>query len=186
MTEGERSQFQRYSMRRKEDSDTYDWCVFVANDAQYARTIARVEYTLHLTFREPHQIVSNPESRFALVSSGSGGFRIRIVVVFNHGTTEQTHHELTLHDDKWPRPQAPTLEPGSPERNMLQVLEDARKHRWRRPATLGKAASIPEGQAAALLEELASRGICRRAGFDSLDGQPLWGACSVIGALPAL
>jgi hypothetical protein len=177
--------FDSYSMLRKVGGETFDWCIFVASPADVVRTIRSVDYTLHSSFRDPLQSVSTPEDRFCLLSSGWGGFDVRIRVNFQDASDINTTFQLKVRDGAWPTPATPaTL--SSEERAIVTVLEDADRNRWRRLATLARSAGVSLDRALAILNDLSVRGVCRKAGFDALDGQALWGACSVIGALPKL
>jgi hypothetical protein len=178
--------FASFSLLRKKGGKTFDWCVFVSSEPEIVRTIRHVDYELHESFPQRHQSLDNPGSRFCLVSSGWGEFVIHISVVFHDGSVTSTNHYLELREDAWPRPGSPRLRPGSPERKIVSLLEDARTNRWRAVHTLAKGANVSTRRARELLAELAGAGICREGPFRAPGGEELWGACSVVGALPKL
>ena len=64
-------QLDSYSMwiKRKHDSDWYDWGVFVNEPQTVLERIEWVEYTLHPTFPDPIRKTSDRGGRFALMNS---------------------------------------------------------------------------------------------------------------------
>src|SRR5438270_10001749 len=100
--------FSSYTMltERKYDQDWYEWCIFSDDTLEKLKNIESVEYTLHPTFPNPTRVNTNREQRFALFSSGWGGFSIPIRVFFKDGRQESQTYFLNLVDDGWPKPQA--------------------------------------------------------------------------------
>src|SRR5437899_8571127 len=79
--------FRNYSMftEKKYDRNWYEWCVFVDSDREVVDRINAVEYKLHPTFPDPVRLITQKENRFALFSSGWGGFLIKTRVIFEDG-----------------------------------------------------------------------------------------------------
>jgi transcription initiation factor IIF auxiliary subunit len=79
----------------------YKWRVFVDEPRDTLTQIDSVEYTLHPTFPEPHQVRTDPSDNFALDASGWGEFNILVTVRYKDGREEQTQHWLDL-SRAWP------------------------------------------------------------------------------------
>lgn len=79
----------------------YRWKVFVDEPDATLDEIDRVEYSLHPTFRQPHQVRTNREDKFALETAGWGEFTMMIDVKFRDGKTEKVPYWLDLRKE-WP------------------------------------------------------------------------------------
>lgn len=90
--------------KKKGKLDYFRWKVFVDEDEQTLDEIGSVEYLLHPTFPKPHQVRANKESKFALETSGWGGFYIWITVTFKDGRKENYKYLLDL-SKSWPENQ---------------------------------------------------------------------------------
>ena len=86
---------------KRGDRDYYQWRVFLDEPADRLREIESVEYTLHPTFREPTQISTDPETKFALETSGWGEFNILVTVRYIDGREQTTQYWLDLFKP-WP------------------------------------------------------------------------------------
>jgi transcription initiation factor IIF auxiliary subunit len=91
--------------RQAESSRTlypwFRWTVFMDEPAERLAEVDRVEYRLHETFPNPIRVVSDPDSRFALHTSGWGEFVIFITVYLKNGSEEHTKYQLDL-SRSWP------------------------------------------------------------------------------------
>lgn len=74
----------------------YDWTVYVDADAVTLAKIRSVQYTLHPSFPNPVQTVTNRQTKFALSANGWGEFTIYAKVVFTDGTTGNYSYRLNL------------------------------------------------------------------------------------------
>jgi len=83
-------------------SPYYEWKVFVDEPDSVLDQIDYVEYTLHPTFRPPHQVRQNRQDKFALETAGWGEFTMLIDVKFRDGRVEKVPYWLDL-GKKWPR-----------------------------------------------------------------------------------
>ena len=79
----------------------YKWRVFVDEPQEVLNSIETVEYTLHPTFPEPHQVRTDPADGFALETSGWGEFNILVTIRYKDGREVQTQHWLDL-SRAWP------------------------------------------------------------------------------------
>lgn len=79
----------------------YKWKVFVDEPESILVQIERVEYTLHPTFPEPHQVRGDPADKFALETSGWGEFTMLVEVKFHDGRVETIPYWLDFHKG-WP------------------------------------------------------------------------------------
>ncbi len=182
-----RVEFESYCMftEKKYDQDWFEWCVFVKNDAEELRRIKSVEYRLHPTFPDPIRKVTDRATRFALFSSGWGGFKIGITVTFEDETEERTDYYLPLDKDNWPRKPAPQKLDDRDEEQVLRVLVEG-KYRWRKLGTLAKKTAFSEAEVLETLDRLASKELVRKLPYRSIDGQELWAATSIVGISPRI
>lgn len=79
----------------------YGWKVFVDESASVLDQIDQVEYSLHATFPQPHQVRQNRQDKFALETAGWGEFTMLINVRFRDGRSEKVPYWLDL-GKKWP------------------------------------------------------------------------------------
>ena len=90
--------FNNYAKKigRKENSDWYQWKVFVDEEDDVLDQIKNVQYLLHPTFPNPLRLTDDRASKFALESSGWGSFIMYITVRFKKGNEEETQYFLDL------------------------------------------------------------------------------------------
>jgi transcription initiation factor IIF auxiliary subunit len=88
-------------LEKRGDRPYYSWKVFVDEPGSVLDQIEKVEYTLHPTFPQPHQVRQNREERFALESAGWGEFTMLIDVKYRDGKKEKVPYWLDL-GKKWP------------------------------------------------------------------------------------
>ncbi len=95
--------FNNYAKLLKKEGDRpyYSWKVFVDESDSVLQQIDQVEYTLHPTFPQPHQIREKKEDKFALETAGWGEFTMLIDVKFQDGRVEKVPYRLDL-NKKWP------------------------------------------------------------------------------------
>jgi transcription initiation factor IIF auxiliary subunit len=86
---------------KRGDRPYYRWKVFVDEPVPVLDQIEQVEYTLHSTFPQPHQVRDNRGDRFALETAGWGEFTMLIDVKFRDGRVEEVPYWLDL-KKKWP------------------------------------------------------------------------------------
>lgn len=86
---------------KRGDRPYYKWKVFVNESDPVLEQIEQVEYTLHPTFPQPHQVRENRGNKFALETAGWGEFTLLIAVKFNDGRVEKVPYWLDL-GKKWP------------------------------------------------------------------------------------
>jgi transcription initiation factor IIF auxiliary subunit len=83
-------------IEKRHDRPYYKWKVFVDEPDRVLDQIEQVEYTLHPTFPQPHQILKNRADKFALEKAGWGEFTLLINVKFRDGRTETVAYWLDL------------------------------------------------------------------------------------------
>jgi transcription initiation factor IIF auxiliary subunit len=88
-------------LEKRGDRPYYSWKVFVDEPGSVLDQIEKVEYTLHPTFPQPHQVRQNREERFALESAGWGEFTMLIDVKYRDGKKEKVPYWLDLKKE-WP------------------------------------------------------------------------------------
>jgi transcription initiation factor IIF auxiliary subunit len=145
--------------------------------------IKTVEYTLHPTFPDPVRLIKDKATRFALLSAGWGAFQINAKAILITGELIETNHNLRLGKDDWPLGTKLTNFDSTPERIIYENLFHE-KYRWRKGSTLAKAAEVTLEKAGLILASFEKNNLVRRAYFQSLDGQILWGATAAVGILP--
>src|SRR2546426_11575560 len=132
-----------YSMLvgKKQDDDWYEWCVFVDEHPETLEKIRSVEYTLHPTFPNPIRRVDERANRFALFSSGWGGFTIGVDIEWEDGSHTKKAHLLELSADKWPTKSAPKqFESAEVEKIYRALYHD--KFRWRKAETVARMVNV--------------------------------------------
>lgn len=178
--------FSSYSMfidTKRQGEDRYEWCVFVDEPAALLDEIESVEYTLHPTFPNPIRLVNDRDHRFALYSSGWGSFALRIRVSFINGEHTTTSFYLELAHDGWPRKAPGLLAAGSAMEKVYNVLADS-DYRWRKLSTIIRRTGLEKANVLHALSDLESTNLARKAFFQSLSNEDLWGATSVVGVAP--
>ncbi len=176
-----------YCMRagQKHGTDWFEWCVFIADEKKILEQIESVEYTLHPTFPNPVRRVKEREHRFALFSSGWGGFEIGLEIEWKDGAHTSTTHFLTLADPSWPKKASPnSFKSAETEKVYRALFSD--EFRWRKASTLSKIVGISESNILKILHQLESDELVRKAGFLSIDKKELWGPTAVVGLSPRL
>jgi len=180
-------QFRSYSMfvGAKQDSDWYEWCVFVDADPSLVQRIKSVEYTLHPTFPNPMRRTGDKSTRFALFSSGWGGFRILIEIEWEDGTTTKTSHMLMLERENWPTKERPSeFDSAKSERVYDALLHPT--FRWRKVATVARITGLTEAEATEVLRQLQTRDLVRKADFHSFEKKEVWAVTAKVGLSPRL
>ncbi len=180
-------QFKDYSMRsdKKYDQGWYDWCVFVDGEKSAVSRIKAVEYKLHPTFSNPTRLITDKKHRFALISSGWGGFLIKIRVIFEDGSEESTSHVLRLHEKGWPTKSAPASFDSQEAGSVYRMLTEG-KYRWRKVRTVAAKVGLPEIRVEELLREMEEQELVRELPYKSIDGQSLWASTAIVGLWPLL
>jgi hypothetical protein len=169
---------------KKYDDDWYDWCVFVDEGSDVINTIKSIEYALHPSFPDPVRLVVNKASKFALFSSGWGGFSIKIRINYENGSLFSTSYSLRL-DRSWPIKKAPTEFPDIDAKIVYELLFH-QKFRWRKLETLIKNSNLTKDSVLQRLGYLEREELVRKASFLSIDGQEMWGATAIVGLSPKL
>jgi transcription initiation factor IIF auxiliary subunit len=179
-------QFNSYSMftEKKSDRDWYEWCVYVDGDKEVMDHIQSVEYRLHPTFPDPLRTITQKQDRFALFSSGWGGFVIRTRVKLSDGSEETGSYTLDLNWDDWPRKKPSSFESPA-EEEVYQVLME-RSYRWRKLNTIMKRTNLSESEVRQTLDTLSRRELARMLPYRSIDNQEQWGATALVGISPRL
>jgi transcription initiation factor IIF auxiliary subunit len=88
-------------MEKKGKDYYYRWRVFVDESEPVLEQIQQVEYTLHPTFPQPHQVRTDRRDLFALETAGWGEFTMLIDVKYRDGRIEKVPYWLDL-SKKWP------------------------------------------------------------------------------------
>jgi transcription initiation factor IIF auxiliary subunit len=88
-------------IEKRADRPYHKWKVFVDEPDAVLNQIEEVEYTLHPTFPQRHQMRKNREENFALETAGWGEFTMLIDVKFRDGRVEKVPYWLDL-GKKWP------------------------------------------------------------------------------------
>jgi transcription initiation factor IIF auxiliary subunit len=177
-----------YSMfvGKKQDVDYYEWCVFIDADRETLNRIVAVEYTLHPTFPNPIRLVKDSSSRFALFSSGWGGFEIGVNVEWRDGTHQRFPYDLALAADNWPLgPPEPTRFDNAEVEAIYRALFHER-FRWRKAETVARITRIPETRVSEILDQLSKQDLVRKAAFLSFERKELWGPTATVGISPRL
>ncbi len=86
---------QRQNSHRK----SYDWCIWLEEEADVLAAIDSVEYYLHPSFRQRVHVMTNREEKFKLCAIGWGEFMIDIHVQEVSGQVIKMEHWLVLGDD---------------------------------------------------------------------------------------
>ena len=116
--------FRSYSMlvAMKQGDNWYEWCVFLNEDSATPANIRSVKYTLHPTFPHPILRVGDVAARFALFSSGWGGFRIGVNVDWKDRSHTKTTLLLELAADEWPDKSPPREFKGTEAEKVYKAL----------------------------------------------------------------
>jgi transcription initiation factor IIF auxiliary subunit len=179
--------FRDYSMfvGKKQGDDWYEWCVFAGGDRETLLEITSIEYALHPSFPNPIRRITDRATRFALFSSGWGGFRIGIDVEWRDGSHTRFEHFLKLAGDDWPiRPEPPSF--ANPETEAVYQALFHDKFRWRKAETVARATRIAEARVAKILHQLSDQDLVRRASFLSFEKKELWAPTVKVGITPRL
>jgi transcription initiation factor IIF auxiliary subunit len=88
-------------IEKRHDRPYFRWKLFVDEPDSVLDRIEQVEYKLHPTFPQPHQIRKNRADKFALETAGWGEFTLLIDVKFRNGSTETVAYWLDL-KKQWP------------------------------------------------------------------------------------
>src|SRR6266436_4192356 len=160
---GKALHFRTYSifMEKKHDYDWYEWCVFVDELPTVIGMIQSVEYVLHPTFPDPVRLKTDKLNRFALFSSGWGGFTIKITIRFEDGHVESTDYPLRLEAESWPRWRMSREYRSDAERLVYDALFDE-KSRWRKTDTIVRRTALPERVVSEVLGALETDNLARR------------------------
>jgi YEATS family len=181
--------FQSYSrlLRTEDDTNLYAWCVFLDGSAAEIESIRRIEYTLHPSFPDPVRVVDDAKHCFALQSQGWGVFQIRVRVFYRDGGTGRQGFSLKLDEDAWPR--GPKASPGEFEDPVAQRVYDSLMDGdwdWRKVSTLVSHAGGNARELMSALESMEDQRLARRAPYQSLEGEEMWGATYRVRLLPEL
>src|SRR5262245_27266794 len=130
----------------KHGYDWYEWCVFVDEPENVVRQIGSVEYVLHPTFPEPVRLLTDKETRFALFSSGWGGFRIGVTLAFEDGQKVSGSYHLRLKKGNWPTEAQVALANDDNLRDVYNALA-GEKYRWRKVETITRRTGLPQNEA---------------------------------------
>lgn len=80
----------------KIDEDYYEWSIYLVADDDIMNQIESVTYTLHPTFPQPEQIITDPAQGFKLEASGWGEFQIKVDIHLKDAETISKYHWLDL------------------------------------------------------------------------------------------
>lgn len=179
--------FRDYSMfvGKKQDDDWYEWCVFLDGNRDLLNKITSVEYTLHPSFPNPIRCIRDRSTRFALFSSGWGGFSIGSDVEWQDGSHTSSRHVLNLSADNWPLGPEPTKFENAEAEAVYRALFHE-KFRWRKAETLARITRIAESRVVKILDDLSKQDIVRKAAFLSFEKKELWAPTAKVGVLPHL
>ncbi|OLS19071.1 MAG: hypothetical protein HeimC3_47440 [Candidatus Heimdallarchaeota archaeon LC_3] len=82
----------------------YRWKVFIDEDYNSLNKILSVKYTLHESFPDPIRYVTDPKSKFSIISKGWGEFKLMIDIKFKNSEDQHIDYILKLDDSKaWPQ-----------------------------------------------------------------------------------
>lgn len=76
--------------------DWFKWRLFLDEPTAELDEVDSVEHRLHETFPNPDRLVRDPNSQFALQSSGWGEFPVHITVHLRDGGEIHTQYDLDL------------------------------------------------------------------------------------------
>jgi transcription initiation factor IIF auxiliary subunit len=182
MTDFTIGQFSRY-VRSRYDRRIYAFCLYIDAKQEVLEEIDEVLYTLHPTFPEPVRRHRNVETCFALQSDAWGTFPSTCEVHWKDGRVDLLGYQLDLNENAWPMGARP-VDFQSPKEKLLYEALFHPEVEWRKVSTLARRASITESEANQFLQSLASRKVARKAYYQSIDKEDLWGSTSVVGLLP--
>ena len=174
--------YSRYT-GKKQNYDRYAWCVFLQASRAELREVESVEYVLHPTFPDPVRRISDRDHCFALESRGWGIFTIQIKIQMTDDKTERGQYRLRLERDEWPKGDKLERFPDLPTQKTYEALFDNR-YQWRKLSTLCRIANLSQEDARQILSSLQEQRLVRKAYYESLDDEELWGATNVVGLLP--
>jgi hypothetical protein len=179
--------FQCYSRHigEKEGTDIYAWCVFLDGRAEEIGDVLQIEYTLHPSFPDPVRIVDDAAHCFALQSQGWGVFQIRARITHRNKEVVRQSFPLKLSEDAWPR--GPRAEPDLLQDVVAQKVYDSLLNDewdWRKLSTLVRRSGAKPEEVLSTLEDMETRRLVRRAPYESLEGEEMWGATARVGLLP--
>jgi hypothetical protein len=179
--------FQTYSRHigEKEGTDLYAWCVFLEGSSEEIGNIRQIEYTLHPSFPDPVRIIGDADHCFALQSQGWGIFQIRVRITYQNKETARQGFWLKLSEDAWPRGLKAELgefQSGTAQRVYSSLLNG--DWDWRKVSTLVRRSGGRPNEIMSILEDMQSRRLVRRAPYQSLEGEEMWGATARVGLLP--
>ena len=100
---GRHLKFDNYArpIQKYDGRQYYQWRVFIDEPENVLDTIQRVRYLLHPTFPEMIQFRCDPSNKFALQSSGWGGFNLSIEITYRDKREDEVQHYLDL-NKTWP------------------------------------------------------------------------------------
>jgi WD40 repeat protein/CheY-like chemotaxis protein len=176
--------FRHFSMFRevRNDRKWHWWCIFVDGPATLLRELASVEYRLHESFPVPTRKTSDQSNRFAIYSSGWGGFRVQISVTLRNRRVVHTSHWLTLVDDNWPKP--PIERFPNPEVDQVYNHLFHKRYRWRTKSLLSRRTGLSDTRLTQILAMLENANMVRRNPFPTIEYVEMWGATAVVGIAP--
>ena len=77
--------------------DWWSWSVWVNGSEDQLDKVAKVEYTLHRTFRQPVRTIETRSNKFRLSTEGWGGFPLYARVFRKDGVFLKLQHEIRLY-----------------------------------------------------------------------------------------
>ena len=179
--------FRTYSryIGEKNGTANFAWCVFVDGSPAEIDDIRQVEYTLHPSFPDPVRVVDDARHCFALQSQGWGTFQIRTRITYRTGEIVRQGFSLKLSEDAWPR--GPKVELDELQNLVAQAVYKSLLEGdwdWRKFSTLVRRSGAQPKEVASALEDMETRRLVRRAPYESLEGEEMWGATARVRLLP--
>jgi hypothetical protein len=175
-------QFSRY-LQDRHDRSIYAFCLYIDAKAKVLDKIAEVVYTLHPTFPDPVRRHQNVETCFALQSNAWGIFDSTCEVHWKDGRVDGLRYRLDLRRNAWPMG-ARLVDFESPaEMAVYNSLFDP-QFEWRKLSTVSRRAGTTPYEADHILQSLSLKRAARKAYYQSIDNEDLWGSTSVVGLLP--
>jgi transcription initiation factor IIF auxiliary subunit len=185
MTEYMIAHYSRFS-RTRIDTKVFEFCLFVDGSADVINSIREVEYVLDPSFPDPVRISSDPRHCFVLQSEAWGQFRVPVRIFTKDEQIVRLAHCVSLKDHGWPVSKPLTAFRDLVEQRIYETLTESleRTTGWRKLSTLARRAGITSTEAKGYLTTLEQQDAVRKAYYQSIDREELWGATQKVGLLP--
>jgi hypothetical protein len=147
--------------------------------------VQEVEYTLDPSFPDPVRVSRDREHSYALQSEAWGSFLAHIRIFRRDGEIVRQGFRVGMEENAWPMGARLTAFDSTDEKVVYEALFDP-QWEWRKRSTLARRAGLTIEQTDKALGKLESARAARKAYFQSIDHDDLWGVTCIVGLLPEL